>query len=419
MPDRHGTGTNALLLTPPDVIAPSFGAGSRERHERLAREAGADVRVAERRRRCARRRHRRRPRGARTRASPSAAASGAAAHARRAEPLRRGARRRRTPRSTRHRRRSPGLPEVARRRRPRRADRRRRAGGRRAGDGDVLVVAHKVVSKAEGARRRPRRRRGRGARALRSPPSTARTRARVQVVLDETAEILRAERGVLICRTRHGFVCANAGVDASNARRRGPRRPAAARPRRRARRALRARAAGARPRVVIADSFGRAWRHGQCDVAIGFAGLAPLDDWRGRARRRRPRAARDLDRRRRRGRRRGRPRARARTRASPRSLVRGLERYVTATTARAPRRSCARARRGPVPLSSRLGRRRLELGDRRLVGRPGTPPMISMRTSARRVMTLRVVPGCTAITRAGVERDARRRRHPRRPRSAV
>ena len=103
----------------------------------------------------------------------------------------------------------------------------------------------------------------------------------MQVVLDESAAILRAERGVLICRTRHGFVCANAGVDASNAGAEDrvvtlPSDPDASA------RALRAALPG-RPAVVIADSFGRAWRHGQCDVAIGIAGLAPLDDWRGRA----------------------------------------------------------------------------------------------------------------------------------------
>jgi coenzyme F420-0:L-glutamate ligase/coenzyme F420-1:gamma-L-glutamate ligase len=85
---------------------------------------------------------------------------------------------------------------------------------------------------------------------------------------------------VLICRTRHGFVCANAGVDSSNAPEDGvlvllPRDPDASA------RALRA-ALPSRPAVVIADSFGRAWRHGQCDVAIGIAGLTALDDWRGR-----------------------------------------------------------------------------------------------------------------------------------------
>ena len=106
----------------------------------------------------------------------------------------------------------------------------------------------------------------------------------VQVVLDQSREVLRAARGVLVCRTHHGFVCANAGVDTSNAAAADalivlPRDPDAS-----ARR-LRARLhelTGAHPAVLITDSFGRAWRHGQCDVAIGCAGLAPLDDWRGR-----------------------------------------------------------------------------------------------------------------------------------------
>jgi coenzyme F420-0:L-glutamate ligase/coenzyme F420-1:gamma-L-glutamate ligase len=103
------------------------------------------------------------------------------------------------------------------------------------------------------------------------------------VVLDEAAEVVRAVNGVLICRTRHGFVCANAGVDASNAQPGTlvllPRDPDGS-----ARR-LRAdfqRLCGARPAVLISDSFGRAWRNAQCDVAIGCAGLAPIDDWRGR-----------------------------------------------------------------------------------------------------------------------------------------
>jgi coenzyme F420-0:L-glutamate ligase/coenzyme F420-1:gamma-L-glutamate ligase len=144
--------------------------------------------------------------------------------------------------------------------------------------GDVLVVAHKVVSKAEGALRRldevtP------GARALALARDHGKDPRHVQVILDESSAVLRAERGVLICRTHHGFVCANAGVDASNAPAPGtvvtlPRDPDASA------RALRAALPG-RPAVVIADSFGRAWRHGQCDVAIGIAGLAALDDWRG------------------------------------------------------------------------------------------------------------------------------------------
>ena len=146
--------------------------------------------------------------------------------------------------------------------------------------GDVLVIAHKVVSKAEGALRRldevtpTPRARELAAQAYGKDPR------QVQVVLDESQTVVRAERGVLICRTHHGFVCANAGVDASNAPAAGvvvtlPRDPDASA------RALRA-AIGTRPAVVIADSFGRTWRHGQCDVAIGIAGLQPVDDWRGR-----------------------------------------------------------------------------------------------------------------------------------------
>jgi coenzyme F420-0:L-glutamate ligase/coenzyme F420-1:gamma-L-glutamate ligase len=150
-------------------------------------------------------------------------------------------------------------------------------------DGDVLVVAHKVVSKAEGrlvalADVAP------GERALALAAEHGKDARHVQVVLDETAELVRAAHGVLISRTRHGFVCANAGVDASNAPGEDvlvllPRDPDASA------RALRARLralTGAAPAVVVADSFGRAWRHGQVDVALGVAGLAPLEDWRGR-----------------------------------------------------------------------------------------------------------------------------------------
>ena len=147
--------------------------------------------------------------------------------------------------------------------------------------GEVLVDAHKVVSKAEGrivalADVEP------SARAL---ELTARLGGdkdprHVEVVLRESAEVVRAEHGVLISRTHHGFVCANAGVDASNAAGDGelillPADPDASA------RALRAALPG-HPAVIVADSFGRAWRHGQCDIAVGIAGLAPLEDWRGR-----------------------------------------------------------------------------------------------------------------------------------------
>jgi coenzyme F420-0:L-glutamate ligase/coenzyme F420-1:gamma-L-glutamate ligase len=99
------------------------------------------------------------------------------------------------------------------------------------------------------------------------------------VVLDESAEVLRAERGVLITRTHHGFVCANAGVDHSNVPADDvvcllPVDPDASARRLRA-------ALGGRCAVVIADSFGRAWRLGQADIAIGCAGLLALDDRRG------------------------------------------------------------------------------------------------------------------------------------------
>jgi coenzyme F420-0:L-glutamate ligase/coenzyme F420-1:gamma-L-glutamate ligase len=149
--------------------------------------------------------------------------------------------------------------------------------------GDVLVVAHKVVSKAEGrvtalADVEP------GAEAIELAGRLSKDPRQVQVVLDGTRRVLRAERGVLIVETTNGFVCANGGVDASNAGAPDtvvmlPLDPDASA------RQLRRRVAGltgVAPAVLITDSFGRAWRHGQCDVAIGCAGLQPLEDWRGR-----------------------------------------------------------------------------------------------------------------------------------------
>jgi coenzyme F420-0:L-glutamate ligase/coenzyme F420-1:gamma-L-glutamate ligase len=147
----------------------------------------------------------------------------------------------------------------------------------------VLVVAHKVVSKAEGRLRflggvEP------GPQARELADSFGKDPRAVQVVLDETAELLRAERGVLICLTHHGFVCANAGVDASNSADPDELILLPTDPDRSAR-ALRARIGelrGVRPGVIVADSFGRAWRLGQTDAALGAAGVVPLDDWRGR-----------------------------------------------------------------------------------------------------------------------------------------
>jgi coenzyme F420-0:L-glutamate ligase/coenzyme F420-1:gamma-L-glutamate ligase len=143
--------------------------------------------------------------------------------------------------------------------------------------GDVIVVAHKAVAKAEGRVVRlgdveP------GARARALAAEHGKDPRLVELILSESAELLRADAGRLIARTQHGFVCANAGVDLSNAG--GEERavllpldPDASA------RALRARLGCA---VVIGDSFGRAWRIGQAEVAIGCAGLAPLEDWRGR-----------------------------------------------------------------------------------------------------------------------------------------
>jgi coenzyme F420-0:L-glutamate ligase / coenzyme F420-1:gamma-L-glutamate ligase len=151
-------------------------------------------------------------------------------------------------------------------------------------DGDVVVVAQKVVSKAEG-RVRELAATTPGEEARRLAAALGKEPALVELILAESREVLRAERGVLIVETRHGLVCANAGVDSSNLPRPGtvsllPEDPDASA--RRIRDEIRA-AAGVAPAVIVSDSFGRAWRLGQAEVAIGCAGLAPLDDWRGRA----------------------------------------------------------------------------------------------------------------------------------------
>ena len=147
--------------------------------------------------------------------------------------------------------------------------------------GDVLVVAQKVVSKAEGRLRalaevRP------SARAQALAAELGKDAALVELALVESAEIVRAQRGVLITRTHQGHVCANAGIDSSNVTPGWvtllPEDPDASA--RRVRSALEA-LTGRTPAVVISDSFGRPWRLGQVEFAIGCAGLAPLDDRRG------------------------------------------------------------------------------------------------------------------------------------------
>jgi coenzyme F420-0:L-glutamate ligase/coenzyme F420-1:gamma-L-glutamate ligase len=149
-------------------------------------------------------------------------------------------------------------------------------------DGDVVVVSQKIVSKAEGRIRRlssviP------GGEARRLAAVLGKEPALVELILAESREVLRAERGALIAETRHGFVCANAGIDSSNLPEPGtvsllPEDPDASARRIRAE----IRAAGVTVAAIVSDSFGRAWRLGQAEVAIGCAGMAPLDDWRGR-----------------------------------------------------------------------------------------------------------------------------------------
>jgi coenzyme F420-0:L-glutamate ligase / coenzyme F420-1:gamma-L-glutamate ligase len=149
-------------------------------------------------------------------------------------------------------------------------------------DGDVVVISQKAVSKAEGrlvplASVSPGRDARELAERLDKDPRV------VELVLRESRRIVRAER-VLITETLSGWICANAGIDLSNV---GAGEVVALLPTdadasaRRLRREIED-AVGARPAVVIADSFGRPWRVGQADVAIGCAGLAPVDDWRGR-----------------------------------------------------------------------------------------------------------------------------------------
>ncbi len=148
--------------------------------------------------------------------------------------------------------------------------------------GDVLVVTHKVVSKSEGqlvdlATVTP------SALATSYAARWGKDPRQIEVVLGETARIVRMDKGVLITETHHGFVCANAGVDASNVPGADivcllPRDSDAAAAELRARGLA---AWGLNVPVIICDSWGRPWREGIVNVAIGVAGLAPLADYRG------------------------------------------------------------------------------------------------------------------------------------------
>jgi coenzyme F420-0:L-glutamate ligase / coenzyme F420-1:gamma-L-glutamate ligase len=155
------------------------------------------------------------------------------------------------------------------------------AGAATLEDGDVVCVAHKIVSKAEGRVARldevvPSER----ARELAGKDGDPR---RLEVVLGEATRILRARPPLVIAETRHGFVCASAGVDASNAPAAGmvvflPEDPDASAARLRAELEERT---GKSLGVIVTDTFGRAWRFGIANVAIGAAGIEVLRDLRG------------------------------------------------------------------------------------------------------------------------------------------
>jgi coenzyme F420-0:L-glutamate ligase/coenzyme F420-1:gamma-L-glutamate ligase len=147
---------------------------------------------------------------------------------------------------------------------------------------DVIVITQKIVSKAEGRIINP---------TTVEPSHMAHMCAAqghkdanyYEVVLQESKRIIRMDRGVLICETHHGLICANAGVDESNVDGGGhitllPVDPDASA------RQIRddiARARGVKVAIIISDSFGRAWREGQVNVAIGVAGINPLISYAG------------------------------------------------------------------------------------------------------------------------------------------
>jgi coenzyme F420-0:L-glutamate ligase/coenzyme F420-1:gamma-L-glutamate ligase len=148
--------------------------------------------------------------------------------------------------------------------------------------GDILVVKHKVVSKAEGRV---------VTLAVVKPSAATRSWARkhgldprvAQLALDESRRVVRQKRGVLITETQHGLICANSGVDVSNVDGGAsavllPKDPDASAER--IRRAIK-RQTGLSVPVIVTDSFGRPWREGLCEVAIGIAGIEPLHDYRG------------------------------------------------------------------------------------------------------------------------------------------
>lgn len=156
------------------------------------------------------------------------------------------------------------------------------ASGPQLKNGDVLIVAQKVVSKSEGqlvdlTTIVP------SARAIALAAGQHRDPRLIEVILSESASVLREDAHVLITETKHGFICANAGVDRSNVSGRDwvsllPRDPDASA------RKLKSRLqelTDVEIAIIITDTFGRAWREGLANVAIGVAGISPLVDFRG------------------------------------------------------------------------------------------------------------------------------------------
>ena len=148
--------------------------------------------------------------------------------------------------------------------------------------GDILVITQKVVSKAEGLLVDLKTVEPSDI-ALRYARQWGRDPRQVEVVLRESVRIVRMDRGLIIAQTHHGYVCANAGVDASNVPGEEvvcllPRDPDASAAKARAELERRT---GVELAVIISDSFGRPWRQGIVNVALGVAGIAPLADYRG------------------------------------------------------------------------------------------------------------------------------------------
>ncbi|MHB2036456.1 MAG: coenzyme F420-0:L-glutamate ligase [Nitrososphaerales archaeon] len=154
--------------------------------------------------------------------------------------------------------------------------------GFRINSGDIIVVTHKIVSKAEGrvfdlSDIVPSKFAIKAARHIQKDPR------QVEVILSETRRLVKMVKGLIISETSQGFVCANAGVDQSNVEVGKilllPKRPdeSARRIRNSIRKSTKKDVA-----VIISDTFGRPWREGQVDVAIGLSGINPFSDYRGR-----------------------------------------------------------------------------------------------------------------------------------------